>query len=200
MTWVVLSAVVLLAWSNGSNDNFKGVSTLYGSGSAGYKTALAWAMVTQLAGSLLTLALAAGLVKTFSTRGLVPDAVAASPTFLAAAALGAGLTVLLATVFGLPVSTTHGLTGALIGAGLATGAGVNFGVLGRSFVLPLLLSPVLAMALTAGLYPIARFARKTLGCRARELCLHWSGICSESRHDAGARLLLRPTSAFVLPS
>jgi len=70
MTWVVLSAVVLLAWSNGSNDNFKGVSNAVRLWECGIQTALAWAMVTQLAGSLLTLALAAGLVKTFSTRGL----------------------------------------------------------------------------------------------------------------------------------
>jgi PiT family inorganic phosphate transporter len=170
MAWVVFGVVVLLAWSNGSNDNFKGVSTLYGSGSAGYRTALIWATAMQLAGSLLTLVLAAGLVKTFSAKGLVPEAVAASPGFLAAAALGAGLTVLLATTLGLPVSTTHGLTGALIGAGLATGAGVSFAVLGKSFVLPLLLSPVLAVALTAGLYPMARSARKRLGVE-RESCV-----------------------------
>src|SRR5438105_2260012 len=116
MIWIVLGVVTFLAWSNGSNDNFKGVSTIYGSGSAGYKTALAWATVMQLAGSLLTLVLAAGLVKTFSAKGLVPDAIAASPVFLGAAALGAGLTVLVATLLGLPVSTTHGLTGALVGA------------------------------------------------------------------------------------
>ena len=170
MTWVVLGVATLLAWSNGSNDNFKGVSTVYGSESASYKTALAWATVTQLAGSLLTLALAAGLVQTFSAKGLVPDAVAVSPIFLGAAALGAGLTVLLATLLGLPVSTTHGLTGALIGAGLATGAGVNLGVLGKTFVLPLLLSPVLAMALSAVLYPSARFARRRLGIE-RESCV-----------------------------
>ena len=120
--------------------------------------------------SLLTLALAAGLVKTFSAKGLVPDAVAASPVFLGSAALGAGLTVLLATVLGLPVSTTHGLTGALIGAGLATGAGVNLGVLGKSFVLPLLLSPLLAVATSAALYPVARFARRRLGIE-RESCV-----------------------------
>lgn len=170
MIWIVLGVVVLLAWSNGSNDNFKGVSTLYGSGTTGYRKALAWATVMQLAGSLLTLALAAGLVKTFSAKGLVPDAVAASPSFLAAAALGAGLTVLLATALGLPVSTTHGLTGALVGAGWAAHAGVNLSVLGRTLVLPLLLSPVLAIVVTAALYLIARAARKGLGIQ-RESCV-----------------------------
>jgi inorganic phosphate transporter, PiT family len=170
MAWVVLGMVTLLAWCNGSNDNFKGVSTLYGSGRASYRTALAVATVAQLAGSLLTLVLAAGLVKTFSAKGLVPDAVATSPLFLCSVASGAGLTVLLATFWGLPVSTTHGLTGALIGAGLATGAGVNVAVLGRDFGLPLLLSPILAVAITSALYPIARRARAGLGI-TRESCV-----------------------------
>ena len=176
MTWVVLGAVTLLAWSNGSNDNFKGVSALYGSGSTSYKSALALATIAQLAGSLLTLALAAALMKTFSAKGLVPDAVATSRIFLGAVALGAGLTVLLATFFGLPVSTTHGLMGALIGAGLATGAGVNFAVLGKSFVLPLLLSPVLAVAITSMLYPIAHRLRARMGI-ARESC-----VCIEKEY------------------
>lgn len=170
MTWVVLAMVVFLAWSNGSNDNFKGVATLYGSGTASYRTALAWATVTTLAGSLLALVLAAGLIKTFSATGLVSDAIATSPTFLASAALGAAFTVLIATVVGMPVSTTHALTGALIGAGLASGSGVNLAVLGKGFFLPLLLGPVLAMGITMGLYPVARFARLKLGI-GRQSCV-----------------------------
>src|SRR4051812_550114 len=162
MTWIVLAAGLFLAYSNGSNDNFKGVATIYGSGTASYRKSLAWATVTTLAGSLLTSVLAAGLIKTFSAKGLVPDAIATSPTFLAAAALGAALTVLAATLLGMPVSTTHALTGALIGAGLSSGSSVNLGVLGKSFFLPLILSPVLAMAITLVLYPSARFARRKM--------------------------------------
>ena len=123
---------------------------------ASYKAALAWATITQLAGIAPHARACRGAREDIlPAKGLVPDAVAASPVFLGSAALGAGLTVLLATVLGLPVSTTHGLTGALIGAGLATGAGVNLGVLGKSFVLPLLLSPLLAVATSAALYPVA---------------------------------------------
>ncbi len=58
------------------------------------------------------------------------------------------MTVLAATRFDLPVSTTHALTGALIGAALVSGAGVHFAVLAKGFVLPLLLSPVVAVAIT----------------------------------------------------
>ena len=53
MTWILLAAVLFLAYSNGSNDNFKGVATIYGSGTASYRKSLAWATATTLAGSLL---------------------------------------------------------------------------------------------------------------------------------------------------
>ena len=38
-------AACFLAYSNGANDNFKGVATLFGSGTAGYRTAISWATV-----------------------------------------------------------------------------------------------------------------------------------------------------------
>src|SRR6188472_3350606 len=81
---LILLAVVVLAYSNGANDNFKGVATLFGSGTCGYRTALVWATITTLAGSLLALVLAAQLAKAFSGKGLVPDAVIQEPTFLLA--------------------------------------------------------------------------------------------------------------------
>ena len=171
MAILIVVCVVSLAWWNGANDNFKGVATLYGSGSASYRVALGWATVTQLAGSLLATVLAASLIKTFSAKGLVPDAVAGDPAFLGAVAIGGMSTVLLATAFGMPVSTTHALTGALVGAGVvAVGAEINTAVLGNSFFLPLLVSPVISMALTLILYPLAHHARKALGVK-RESCV-----------------------------
>src|SRR5258706_16377050 len=104
ITILIVLATVFLAYANGANDNFKGVATLYGSGTTSYRRALAWATVATLAGSLLALVLAAGLVKTFSAKGLVPDAIAASPIFLAATPLGAALTVLISTRARFPVS------------------------------------------------------------------------------------------------
>jgi len=199
MGLAVVVGVGLLAWWNGANDNLKGVATLYGSGAVSYRVALGWATVTQLAGSLLATVLAAGLIQTFSARGLVPDAVAADPGFLAAAALGGMATVLLATLIGMPVSTTHALTGALVGAGLvAAGTDINVAVLGKSFVLPLLVSPAIAMALTATLYPLAHLARKALGVQ-RESCVcvgaQYVPVSSLSRH--GAAQLSTPPAAAV---
>src|SRR5882724_11724452 len=139
-------ATCFLAYSNGANDNFKGVASLFGSRTCSYKTAISWATITTFAGSIAAIFLAQSLLKKFSGKGLVPDALVASEHFLLAVVLGAALTVILATLTGFPISTTHGLTVALTGAGLlAVGAQVNFAALQKSFLLPLLLSPVLAI-------------------------------------------------------
>jgi PiT family inorganic phosphate transporter len=174
-TIVILVAVgvLFLAYSNGANDNFKGVATLFGSGTATYRGALAWATVTTLAGSLLALYLAGGLVESFKGKGLVPDQVIQQPAFLLAVSLGAALTVILATWTGMPVSTTHALTGGLVGAGLLAARGeVRFSTLGSSFVAPLLFAPVAAIVLTATFYPLLRWARRRSGVTSQScLCV-----------------------------
>jgi inorganic phosphate transporter, PiT family len=160
-----------LAYSNGANDNFKGVATLFGSKTTSYRKAIWWATITTFAGSVCSIFLAGELVKNFSGKGLVPDSIIASPDFLLSVALGAGLTVMLATVTGFPVSTTHGLTGALVGGGLAAvGTQVNFAKLGGSFFLPLLTSPLIAVCLGAAAYVVARGVRIRLGV-TKEWCL-----------------------------
>src|SRR6476659_7551061 len=142
----LLLAACFLAWSNGANDNFKGVASLYGCRAATYRTAITWATITTFAGSIASIFLAQALLKRFSGKGLVPDSFVSSEAFLLAVVVGAAVTVIAATRFGFPISTTHALTGAIVGCGLvAVGMGVNFAALGKGFVLPLLLSPVLAM-------------------------------------------------------
>src|SRR5881396_2284023 len=138
-------ATGFLAYSNGANDNFKGVASLFGSGTTSYRITLWWATSTTFAGSIGAWFVASSLLTTFSGRGIVGDQIAGLPFFLVAVALGAGLTVIIATLAGLPVSTTHGLTGAIIGSGLvAGGTSVNVQSLRAQFLLPLVLSPILA--------------------------------------------------------
>jgi inorganic phosphate transporter, PiT family len=168
---LLLVATVFLAYVNGANDNFKGVATLFGSRTVSYKTGIYWATLTTCTGSIVSIFLATALVKHFSGKGLVPDAIANSPEFHLAVALGTGLTVLLATLTGFPISTTHGITGALVGAGLvAIGGKVNFSALGNSFVLPLLLSPIVAIPLAMLLYALMHRLRLLLGIQT-ENCL-----------------------------
>ncbi len=168
---LIFLAVCFLAYSNGANDNFKGVASLFGSRTCGYRTAISWATVATFAGSVTALFLAQALIKKFSGKGLVPDDLVASPQFVLAVACGAGATVILATLLGFPISTTHGLTGALVGAGLASSAGaVNFALLGKTFVMPLLVSPLLAVATGGLVYVAFRFARLRLGI-TKEMCV-----------------------------
>lgn len=166
---------LFLAYANGANDNFKGVATLYGSYSASYRTALALGTIATLLGGLSSLVLATGLIKTFSGTGVVPADVASSHGFLLAVSAAAALTVIMATILGLPISTTHALTGAIVGAGfVAVGPHLNLAVLGRALVLPLLVSPALAIALTLPIYHLLHTLSRRTGL-TRETCVCLDG-------------------------
>ena len=157
LTAVFFLAICFVAYTNGANANFKGVASLYGSGTATLRQALYWGTAMTFAGSIAAAFIAGGLAATFSGKGVVPDALVQSPIFVIAVAIGGALTSLLATRLGFPVSTTHALVGALIGAGLAgSGTEVRFAALGKSFLYPLFFSPALAMIVGAAVYWILR--------------------------------------------
>jgi inorganic phosphate transporter, PiT family len=144
---LILVLIGVLAAVNGANDVSKGVATLRGSGLAGYRTAIFWGAFTTLAGCLLSAALAHSMLKVF-TAGTISQ----PPTmaFEAAALIGVISWVLFATVMRLPVSTTHGLLGALIGAGLLFAPqAISWKVIGQRLVIPLLVSIVIAYGISA---------------------------------------------------
>lgn len=159
LTPLLFLAVCFVAFTNGANANFKGVASLYGSGTTTLRRAALWGTATTFAGSVAALFLAKGLLTAFSGRGIVPDSLVAAPEFVCAVALGAALTSFLATRFGFPVSTTHALVGALVGAGLAGSGDVRFAALGKNFVYPLLFSPVVAAVAGAIVYLILKALR-----------------------------------------
>lgn len=165
MQWLLLAAALLLALSNGANDNFKGFATVWGCDTLPYRAALGLATVATLAGSLASLLLAEALLQQFSGKGLVPDALASTPLFVMSVAIGAALTVLLATRLGLPVSTTHALIGGLVGAGFGQGyENLQLKQLMQTFLLPLLLSPLLAALLGLLAYRLLRRAPLQQDC------------------------------------
>jgi len=152
-----------LAYSNGANDNFKGVATLFGSGTTNYKKAINWATITTFSGSVTAIFLAEQLVKNFSGKGLVPNELIQTPNFAIAIALGAAITVFSATRIGMPISTTHSLVGALFGAGvMAVGSDFNFEKLGNTFLMPLIVSPLMAAILSFLAYLLLKFIRKQI--------------------------------------
>ncbi len=157
MAVLLFLAVGWLAFANGANDNFKGVATLYGSGTTSRGRALWWSTLTTLGGSLVSIVLGAALVRTFSGSGLVPPEIAAGTTFRTSIGGAAAVTILLATRLGMPTSTTHALTGALLGVALVVDGGRSaWEPLSQKVFLPLLLSPIAAIALTSVVFPMAR--------------------------------------------
>jgi PiT family inorganic phosphate transporter len=78
---ILFIAACFLAYNNGANDIFKGVATLFGSGTTNYKKVIAWATTSTFTGSVAAIFLAKTLVKNFSGKGLVPDSLIQSPEF-----------------------------------------------------------------------------------------------------------------------
>ena len=188
---LLMLAATLLAYANGANDNFKGVASLFGSRTCSYRTAISWATITTFGGSIMSIFLAQALLTKFSGKGIVPDHFAGSEYFLVAVAAGAGLTVIIATLTGFPISTTHALTGAIVGCGfIAVGSQVNLAALGKGFVLPLLLSPFLAIAVAAILYISLHALRIATGV-TNEWC-----ICVGAEERVVA--MSQPSSVFAL--
>ncbi len=137
-----------VAWANGANDVSKGIGTLVGSRLATCTQALRWGTLWTVAGAVAALLLSTVMLKTFST-GMVSSAVGQSGVFPLAVAIGASLWVLIASRTGLPVSTTHALTGAIVGAGLTAGGpgGVRWAAAVTTVAVPLAFSPVAAALL-----------------------------------------------------
>lgn len=150
--FLILAIGLALGYVNGSNDVSKGVATLVGSGVTKYRHAIAWGTLWTGLGAFAGAFLARAMVQTFGS-GFLADGI--HPTLAAALATIAGaiLWVAIATRRGLPVSTTHAILGSIMGASfLAYGMdGVKWSILGSKVALPLLLSPVAALVLTAGL-------------------------------------------------
>lgn len=165
MEYLLIGMALFLAFNNGANDNFKGFATVWGSDTLSYRHALILATLATLAGSVASWFLTDTLVQQFSGRGLVPNAVASTTSFIVSVASAAALTVFLATRFGFPISTTHALIGGLVGVGLGQAAGdVNFSKLAQTFFIPLLLSPVLAAVLGAVIYRLLPKRSGTQDC------------------------------------
>ena len=173
MDWpiIIAGATLFVAYANGANDNFKGVATLFGSGTTDYRKALGWATITTLTGSVAAFFFATKLISIFQGKGLVPAKLSESEPFVAAVVLGAALTVMLATKIGMPISTTHSLTGAVFGSGLvAVGFDLGFKVLAVNFFVPLLISPLCAAAIATFGFPLLSRGLKRAGPN-QENCL-----------------------------
>ncbi len=204
LTAFVIVGALVLAFANGANDNAKGIATLVAGKTLSLNRALQYAAATTFAGSIAAAVLGQRLLAAFSGKGLVADSVVQMPAFFAAVGIAAAVTVLLATRFGFPISTTHALVGGIAGVGLSAHALFVPKIVG-TFVVPLLVGPILSLVLASAIYVILRSARLRMGV-ARETC-----VCIEKTHvpvqintdgtvsafTTSAKIVTRPASECV---
>jgi PiT family inorganic phosphate transporter len=104
------------------------------------------------------------IARIFSGKGLIESSLI-QPALLGAIGTAAAVTVFIATHLKMPTSTTHALTGALVGAGLMAGgsSSVNWSLLLTKFAQPLLISPIIAIGGSALVYSLFRRLRARFG-------------------------------------
>jgi PiT family inorganic phosphate transporter len=136
----------LMAWGVGANDVANAMGTSVGSKAITIKQAILIAMVFEFAGAYL----AGGEVTSTIRKGIIdPELLATSPELLVygmmASLLAAGTWLMIASIYGWPVSTTHSIVGAIVGfasVGISVDA-VKWGAVGE-IVSSWVVSPVLA--------------------------------------------------------
>jgi PiT family inorganic phosphate transporter len=143
-----------MAWGIGANDVANAMATSVGSKALTLRNAVIIAAIFEFAGAFL----AGGQVTATIRKGIIDASLLSnSPELLVygmlAALLSAGIWLLVATQYGLPVSTTHSIVGAIVGFA-AVGIGmeaVNWGKVG-SIAASWVVSPVIAGALAYALF------------------------------------------------
>ena len=143
-----------MAWGVGANDVANAMGTSVGSGALTIKQAIFIAMIFEFAGAYL----AGGEVTATIRKGIIdPMLLTDTPHYLVygmmAALLAAGTWLLVASVMGWPVSTTHSIVGAIVGfaaVGISSDA-VNWAKVGN-IVASWVVSPVLAGVMSFGLF------------------------------------------------
>ena len=157
---VVIAGVLAfyMAWAIGANDVANAMGTSVGSGSLSIRNAVIVAGVLEFCGAFFV----GGHVTDTVRKGiLTPEAVASDPQLLLYGMLGslaAAATLLVgATKFGLPVSTTHSIVGAIVGFG-AVGLGSDAVVWSKvlEIVGSWLTSPLLGGVLGFGIFHLIR--------------------------------------------
>ncbi len=169
MEFLLFALVFILAYANGANDISKGIATLVGGRVIRASSAIIWGTLTTTIGAMVGVAIAGGLIKTFSS-GILSSSVTAT-SFPIAVAIGTIGWLFFANKTGLPVSTTHALTGAIVGTALAQlgASGVVWQALLKKIAIPLALSPLISFGVAWLIFPVIR--RALAGVNSYCLCL-----------------------------
>ncbi len=145
---------VFMAWGVGANDVANAMGTSVGSKALTIKQAIIIAMIFEFLGAYL----AGGEVTATVRKGIIDPAImAGTPELLVygmmSALLAAGTWLLIASILGWPVSTTHSIVGAIVGfaaVGISVDA-VAWAKVGK-IVASWVVSPLLAGTIAFGLF------------------------------------------------
>jgi PiT family inorganic phosphate transporter len=159
---IILAAATLIglymAANIGANDLANAMGTSVGSGALTIRRAVIISIVANLLGAVL----AGGHVTNTISKGMInPDLLTGTPDKLMlgmfAALLASGIWVHLATVLGMPVSTTHSIVGAVVGFGiLSVGVGaISWGKI-ITIAISWVVSPVSGAIIAGGIYYLIR--------------------------------------------
>lgn len=148
MLLILLSSGLFLGWSLGANDAANVFGSAVGSRMLSFRKAAFLCSVFVILGAVIQ---GAGTTETLNTLGNV-NALGGAFTV----ALSAGLTVFMMTRWGLPVSTSQAIVGAIIGWNLYAGLPTDAGVLGK-IASTWILCPLLAAGFAIVLFLGMRF-------------------------------------------
>ncbi|PIW36534.1 MAG: hypothetical protein COW24_04980 [Candidatus Kerfeldbacteria bacterium CG15_BIG_FIL_POST_REV_8_21_14_020_45_12] len=137
MFWILVFGIIIsffACWTIGANDAANAMGTSVGSKALTFKRAVIIGGIFEFLGAVLVGAKVTGTI----SNGIIDPAVLATNAGYAmlamlAALLTTGLFLLLASKWGIPVSTTHAIVGSMAGVGIALGglSVVHWNVLGK---------------------------------------------------------------------
>ena len=154
--WIAGGLALYMAWAIGANDVANAMGTSVGSGALTVWGAILVAAIFEFAGAFF----AGGHVTDTVRKGMLDISLIGRDQLIygmLGSLAAAGTLLVGATRFGLPVSTTHSIVGAIVGFGVVSIGPevVNWGKIGQ-IVLSWLTSPLLAGVIAFGIFQFTR--------------------------------------------
>ena len=154
--WIAGVLALYMAWAIGANDVANAMGTSVGSGALTVGAAIVVAAIFEFAGAFL----AGGHVTDTVRKGMLDISLIDRDQMIygmLGSLAAAGTLLVGATRFGLPISTTHSIVGAIVGFGVVSIGPevVNWGKIGQ-IVLSWLTSPLLAGVIAFGIFQFTR--------------------------------------------
>jgi inorganic phosphate transporter, PiT family len=189
---IFLTSGLFLGWALGANDAANIFGTAVGSRMVSFRRAAIIASVFVILGAVIQ---GSGTTQTLGALGMI-DELAGSFTV----ALAAGLAVFAMTKYGIPVSTTQAIVGAIIGWNLFAGRTTDYTVLSK-IVTTWITGPILGAIFSALLYILLRRVLRRLKIHVLKLdsYIRWGLIAvgAFGAYSLGANNIANVIGVFI---